>query len=358
MQTNFRIARIAGISIELHISFLLFVLLFVILDWRLIPMLLILFASITLHELAHSLVGKLNGIHVKRIMLLPIGGMASMDEVQIKPYPEFKMSIAGPLFNYLVCALIALCVQLLGLPFLSWADWNAAISGELAASLAAVTLSSAFWLNWLLGTFNLFIPAIPLDGGRVFRSALAMVTDYISATRIATTVSTVITFMLFIYALLTFNIIMLFIAVFVYLGANAEMEFALSNKLLQHFPLSRLVRRNYLTLPPSTKLDKALEKMIGSRSLTAFTKAGPRLALASLYDIRHVPREKWAKTTLKSIARSVGQVDAHAPLTRVLQAMMQGGIEAVPVIENGKIIGVVFRDDIDRVFEILKVSSA
>ena len=358
MKSNFKIFNVMGIDVELHLSFILFVLLFLILDISFLVILLVLFASITLHELSHSIIGKFNGINVKKIVLLPIGGMASMDEMQLKPYSEFKMAIAGPLFNFSLCALLALATQLFALPFLlTMADWNAAVSGAITVPTIALVFSSAFWLNWLLGSFNLFVPAIPLDGGRVFRSALALVTDYVNATRIATTVSTVITFFMFIYALFTYNIIMLVISVFVYLGAVSELEYALSNKLLAHFPLKRIVRANYLVLKPNTKLDKAIEEMISSRSLVAFTTIGKQMELVSLYDIRHVPKSKWKSTTLKAIANRVRAAEIGDSVTAVMHSMMRNGLEAMPVISDEEIVGVVFRDDIDRVFEILKVSN-
>ncbi len=359
MKTNFKLLNIFGIDIELHMSFILFVLLFIVVDWSFIPILAVLFASITLHELSHSLVGKANGIKVKKIVLLPIGGMAAMDEVQLKPYSEFKMSIAGPLFNFSICAVLAVITYLFGLPYLlAWPNWNLAISGELVVGLGTLMFSSAFWLNWLLGTFNLFVPAIPLDGGRVFRSALALVMDYVNATRIATIVSTVITFMMFIYSLFTYNIILLIISIFVYLGAVSELEYALSNKLLAHFPVSRLVRKNYLVLSPRKRLDKTLEEMIASRSLVVFTNVGKQLAVLSLYDIRHVPKSKWKTTTVSSIAKKVNPIEVSYPLTSVLHLMMKTGLEAIPVVKNKKIIGVIFKDDINHLFEILKVSNA
>ncbi len=358
MQSNWKLFSIFGIDIELHITFILFILLFVFLDVDFLLILLLLFTSITLHELSHSLVAKHNGIKVKRIVLLPIGGMAAMDEAQLKPYPEFKMAIAGPLFNYVLCIAIALAVQALNLPFMvSWSDWNLVLEGTLSVPLATLLVSSTFWLNWLLGTFNLFLPAIPLDGGRVFRSALAMVTDYVNATRIATTVSTVISLFLFLYSLITFNIILLIIAVFVYFGAVSELDYALSNKLLAHFPLSKLIRKRYLVLPPETKLDTALAEMIASHTLVIFTKTGKSMELVSLYDIRRVPKSKWKATPLSSIARKLRPVRPSDPIPKVLRLMAKSGVEALPVRGKRGLAGVIFRDDISHVFEVLKMSN-
>ena len=358
MQSNWKIFSIFGIDIELHISFILFILLFVFLDVKFLLVLLLLFTSILLHELSHSLVAKYNGIKVRKIVLLPIGGMAAMDETPMKPYSEFKMAIAGPLFNYLLCVAIALVVQGFGLNLLaSWSDWNLMLNGSLSVPIATLIVSSTFWLNWILGTFNLFLPAIPLDGGRVFRSALAMVTDYVTATRIATTVSTVITFFLFLYALLTFNIILLIISVFVYFSAVSELDYALSNRLLAHFPLSKLVRKNYLVLPISTKLDEAIATMISSHTLVIFTKMDREMELVSLYDIKRIPKSKWKTTSLKPAAHKLRPIGIGEPLPSILRAMNKKGVEALPVKDNGKLVGVVFRDDINQTFEILKVSS-
>jgi len=86
MKSAYKLLSVLGIDIELHISFILFLILFIFLDPKFLFMLIVLFASITLHELSHSLIGRYNGIKVKKIVLLPIGGMAAMEEKKLKPW--------------------------------------------------------------------------------------------------------------------------------------------------------------------------------------------------------------------------------------------------------------------------------
>jgi len=364
MRTSWKLVNIAGIDIELHISFILFLALFAIFAMSFIPILIILFVSISLHELSHSLMARRYGVKVNKIILLPIGGMAVMKEQRLKPFAEFKMAIAGPLFNFILCSAIVIILALTNQGHLlyTWTNWNFAVEGAIEKmsapfSLTALIVSTTFWLNWLLGTFNLFLPAIPLDGGRVFRSLLSTFTDYVNATKIATTVSTIVTFFLFMYSILTFNLILLFISIFIYLGANAELEYAMSNKLLAKFPISRLIRSDFLLVEPDAPLDKVLLEMIQNRSLVAITPTKKGVCIASVYDIRHIPKTKWRTTKISKIAKCIKPIGINHDAVYALRKMRQYDTEALPVVSKGQIIGCIFRSDVERVYEILKIMS-
>jgi Zn-dependent protease len=132
----------------------------------------LLFASVIAHELAHSLVGRANGIPIESITLFIFGGVAQMTKEATRPGAELKMAVAGP-----ICSLV-----IGGLFGLLWF-----VIPNMAEPVAVMVLWVAF-MNGVLATFNL-IPGFPLDGGRVFRALLWYFTgSYIRSTRIATRV--------------------------------------------------------------------------------------------------------------------------------------------------------------------------
>jgi len=355
MRGSWKLFTVFDIDIELHISFLLLLPLVLFFDWTFMLILFVLFTSIVAHELTHSLMAKREGVEVKKIVLLPIGGMAVMSETKLSAFDEFRMAIAGPLFNFAFCLVIALAVYALGIPILGLDGWNLAIENPVGISLITLFVSSYFWLNWLLGVFNLFIPAIPLDGGRVFRSMLAMGMKYVDATRVATRVSRIVTIFLFLFAFFTYNIILMVISVFIWLGSAAEMEFALSDALLAGVPLNNVLRTNYLLVDDDLTIDMVVADMITSRSLVALIEMDGHIGTTSLYDIRHVPKSKWKTTKIGRVSRKLKPIGAKHSIMDALKRMNKEQVDALPVTYKRKLKGVVFRDDILKVFEILKV---
>jgi len=190
MGNAFNLGKVFGIQFRLHYTwFIIFVFVTVSLSWVVFPgsypgwsqllywvmgivTSLLFFASVLAHELAHSLVGRANGIPIKSITLFIFGGVAQMTREAVRPGAEFKMAAAGP-----ACSLIL--GSLFGLLWFYTQGLTEPIAG-MAFQLA--------YINVALAVFNL-IPGFPLDGGRVFRSILWRFTgNYIRSTRIATQV--------------------------------------------------------------------------------------------------------------------------------------------------------------------------
>jgi Zn-dependent protease len=213
---SFPIGRIAGIEIRVHWSFFLLVALFVLastapqglgivssLVW-----LVVIFACVLLHELAHCLVGRRRGAVVHEIELLPIGGVSKLERLPEEPADEFAMAVAGPLASVGIAGaagLVAMLVQVSLLPFTLY-------DGSL--------LARTFWFNLVIAAFNL-LPAFPLDGGRVFRALLERRFDLLAATRIAVRVGHAVAVALVVVGLF-FNVWFVIIGLFVYVGASAE----------------------------------------------------------------------------------------------------------------------------------------
>ncbi|MCD6414126.1 MAG: CBS domain-containing protein [Candidatus Diapherotrites archaeon] len=356
---SWKLFSIAGIDIKLHWTTLLLLGLFLVLSVNSFLILLLLFISITFHELSHSLVAKGNGVKISQIILLPIGGMAVMKNAVIDPKVEFKMAIAGPLFNFAVCGLILIAAYLSGSSNLiySMGYWNERLAGDILQDIGPMMVSSLFWLNFLLGAFNLFFPALPLDGGRVLRALLAMVMDYVKATRIATVISMFLTILLFLVSLVSMNLILLLISIFIFFGARSEMEFAVSHRLLRKIPVSNLMRKNFLMVDENTPLDALVADMIASRSLVAFSKEGKNITAVSIYKIGEVPKQRWGRMKFKDLAVVIKPVSPGTQVVTALTRMGKEGFEALPVVDNyHEVVGCLYKRDIDTILELLKVT--
>ncbi len=218
MGWSFPIGSVGGTLIRVHVTF------FLLLAWVAgsawiaggaqaaldsVLFILLLFACVVLHELGHVLAARRYGVQTPDITLLPIGGVARLERIPEKPSQEFVIAIAGPAVNVVIAAIL---LVILGgiLPAGSLELDNPGVN--LLARLAGA--------NIFLVVFNL-IPAFPMDGGRILRAALAHWLGYTQGTRIAATVGQVLAFG-FGFLGLFGNPLLLFIALFVYLGATAE----------------------------------------------------------------------------------------------------------------------------------------
>jgi len=213
--------RIRGIRISLHFSFLLLLAYVCDEGWREagLPGLLwsagiflAFFTCVVLHELGHSLTAMRFGVTVRRILLMPIGGMAEFDRIPRKPSQELLITIAGPAVNFVIAGVLWLIV---GLP-------GAADDDSMAMSFKALAQVLALW-NIRIGLFNL-IPAFPMDGGRILRAFLAMRLPYLRATYWAAMVAKVVTVPGALIELYRGNYFAVAIFVFIFIAGQAEYQ--------------------------------------------------------------------------------------------------------------------------------------
>jgi Zn-dependent protease/CBS domain-containing protein len=170
-----------------------------------------LFASVLLHELGHTLVARQYGIRTTEIVMYPIGGISRPERIP-KGREEFWIAISGPLVNGLIAA---------GL-FAWLATQHQFLPVELLRDPTDANLVQRIATgNFLLFVFNL-LPAYPMDGGRVLRSALMLFKPEEEATRIAASSGQALAAMLGLYGLLSSNFILVFVAMFIYIGASQE----------------------------------------------------------------------------------------------------------------------------------------
>lgn len=238
MRWSFPIGRVFGVEIRVHVSFFLLVALFAYastapegqglvsgLSW-----LVVLFACVVVHELAHCVVGQARGAVVRDIVLLPIGGMSRLERLPPRPEDEFAMAIAGPM------ASVALGVA------------AGVVAGAVGVALLPIDLATGAllarlcWVNLLLAAFNL-LPAFPLDGGRMLRATLARHHGEAVATRRAAKVGRAVAVAMMAAGFLV-DVWLLFIGTFVWFAATAE-----ERATLQHLRLRGVHVRDLMHAP-------------------------------------------------------------------------------------------------------------
>ena len=256
MKWSWKIGRLWGIDIYMHVTFLLIIGWVVISYWLQfhnwssvlggVIFILALFACVVLHEYGHALTARRFGVKTRDITLYPIGGVARLERIPEDPIQELWVALAGPAVNFVLSAILFVYLFLTnGLG--SLLNLNIT-SGNFAAGLLEV--------NVILAVFNL-LPAFPMDGGRVLRALLAMKMDYVHATQVAASVGQGMAF-LFGFAGLFYDPFLLFIALFVWIGAAQEASMAQMKNSLGGIPVSRAMMTNFEKLSPSDTLTRVV----------------------------------------------------------------------------------------------------
>lgn len=264
MAWSWKIGRIAGIDVFMHWTFLL-LLAFIGYtyaragnSWTAgamgIVFVLALFGCVVLHELGHALAARRFGVPTRDITLLPIGGVARLQRIPEHPEQELVVAIAGPLVN------VAIAIALAGLLLLA-GGWTALVPGTLASIGRGGFFANLMWINVALVVFNM-LPAFPMDGGRVLRALLAMRLEYMRATTIAAGVGQAMAIGFGLLGLLGQNPMLIFIALFVYLGAGAEAQQTQVRTLLGDASVGQAMLSNFRMLRPDDTLHAAARELL------------------------------------------------------------------------------------------------
>ncbi len=366
MPGSLRISRIAGIDIYIHVSWLIIL---VLLTWSLavgwFPVLypgwstatywvislisaLFLFVSVLLHELAHSLVARSRGLPVKNITLFIFGGVSNIEQEPKSPGVEFQVAVVGPV----VSLLIGLIAFLLDLPLRG-------SKSPLDAILAYLALT-----NVLLGIFNL-IPGFPLDGGRVLRSIIWKITGSLrTATQAASIVGQVIAYLFIfwgIWQLFGSNFLngiwIAFIGWFLLSAAQSANSQVMLQSMFRGVTVGDVMSTNPLTVPANISLQRLVDEYFLPHGLrSALVMQAEQLAgLITLSDIRHVPREQWGQVPVGHAMISLERLHVVSPqqsLNDVLPLMAGRDVNQLPVVQDGRLVGILSRDAIVRFLEV------
>jgi Zn-dependent protease len=174
------------------------------------------FVCVILHEFGHALAARRFGIPTHDITMYPIGGIARLGRIPEKPREELLIALAGPAVNLAIAVLLFPIARAVG----GFASMETVLQG------AAGLLDLLVWVNLALVAFNM-IPAFPMDGGRVLRAGLATALDYRRATHIASLLGQAIAVVMGIYGIVTFNVGLPFVAVFVIMAARQEVAYVM-----------------------------------------------------------------------------------------------------------------------------------
>jgi Zn-dependent protease/CBS domain-containing protein len=329
--------RVIGIEIELHWSFLILLLL-ILADEGIgaALSLMLLFTFVVLHELSHSYVAIRNGVEVRKITLFPIGGMAMIEDVSLPPDVEFKLAVAGPLFNFAVIALSLL------LSFL--------INDELINAFLSVIIQ----INLVLGLFNL-LPAIPLDGGRVWRSLREKKVGHLMATAEAVrlsrftaimllSLSLVIGFVQDNFSLLVWNLI---ISAVIYLGSQAELSIALLKDSAKGVFVRDAMSFSTVSVDPNSTLRDVSSLMYATRSPVVVVSSSP-LKLLGYKHLLGIKRDEWDTVRAADVAQPSQVCRIDEPILDAWKKMKSADVPLLPVLFDGELIGTISEIDLEE----------
>ena len=351
MKTTFRLTKIFGIDIDIHFTFfLLLAFFFVFLGWNGLALIVGVFFFVTMHELCHSLVALHYGIKVKKITLLPIGGVAQMAEMPKKPKQELLISLAGPVSNLIVVivffyplyALIG--KEALMHPF-------RVITGQVPYSAELNVFAHIYWINLILAVFNL-LPAFPMDGGRVVRALLTYRLGYREATQVAVKLGHIFALFFGYIGLVHGNILLLVIAVFIYMSASGEGMQVDIQETIKNYTIRNVLADDFIHLGDDTSLGKILEIMFHSHQEDfPVIEEGRMIGFVTRRIVVHAAHERSKDVSCREIMRTdIPSISAGTGLDQVQKLMRKYQTTAMPVEDSGNIVGIVTLDDINRVY--------
>ncbi|MBI4686367.1 MAG: site-2 protease family protein [Nitrospirae bacterium] len=362
--SSWQIAKIGGIPVRLHVSWFI---IFGLITWslatqyfpvvapelpkatnwlRAVVAALLLFLSVTAHELSHSFVARRYKIPIASITLFIFGGVSQIKKEPPSPKVEFNMAIAGPLSSFLIALIFFLLLK----------------ASDGYPGLKAI----AFYLmqvNLILGIFNL-IPGFPMDGGRVLRAALWKKSgDYISATRKAskTGQAIAVVFMFFgIFSLFTGyhgSLWLLLIGWFLYTAAQSSYQQATLRETLNEVKVRDVMTKEIVTVNEYTPLSELFEGYFlkygyGGFPVVADEKA---VGMISLREIRGIPKERWNYVKAKDVMQPFDEsltASGNEDVYKIFERMIQEDRGRFLVMEGGRLAGLITRSGIARYLQI------
>ncbi len=355
MKWSWRIGRVAGIDVYLHATFL------ILLGWVGLSHYLVrksledavsgllflgsLFLIVVLHELGHALTARRYGIRTRDITLLPIGGVARLERMPEDPKQELLVALAGPAVNVVLAIILAAALV-------------PALSRMTLGNIQLVGgnfLEKLLWINAALAGFNL-IPAFPMDGGRALRALLAMRMDYVRATQVAASIGQGLA-LVFGFIGLFWNPFLVFIALFVWMGAAGEASMVQMKSALGGIPISRALITDFRTLSPDDSLQEAVGQVLAGfqhdfpvlqdgRLVGVLTKARLLAALA----------EKGAASQVSQVMETTFETAEPAEMLESVFVRLQScGCHSLPVVKAGRLVGIL---TMENVGEFMMIQSA
>ncbi|HEX5004324.1 MAG TPA: site-2 protease family protein [Gemmatimonadales bacterium] len=358
MQWSFRIGRIGGTDIKLHVTFLALV------AWwawsayadggrsaavQAVAFLLALFACVLLHEFGHILMAGRFGVRTPDVILLPIGGLARLERMPEEPRQELLIAAAGPAVTLAIALALYAGLRLAGAP-LSTAQLDPGQSG---------LVQQVLWVNVALLLFNL-LPIFPMDGGRMLRALLGMRLGLRRATRIAARIGQGGAVVLGLWGLgffsswgLSPNVVLVLIAGFVFLAARAEASAVETRSAGRGLTVKDLMITQFVALPVHATLQQAADALLAGeqREFPVVDNWGRVEGLLTRDGlIRGLSQAGGGAGVERAMTAGVPPLDPAVSFEEALEALGRTGLPALPVVDRGgALVGLLTRDNVTDV---------
>ena len=355
MKWSWKIARIAGIDIYIHVTFVLLIYLVGISYWQQqgtvaavvtgIAYILTLFGCVVLHEFGHSLTARRYGILTRKITLLPIGGVASLEKMPDDPRQEIHVALAGPAVNFFIAVLLYLYLSV----------GSAPTTEEELSLTGGGFLYRVMLVNIFICGFNL-LPAFPMDGGRVLRAFLALKMDRNRATQKAARVGQFLAIGMGFLGMM-YNPFLLFIAIFVWFGASMESSAEQLKSILSHASVRHAMFREFHILSPQDTLAKAVElTLAGSqKDFPVGTRNKPDKVLYH-NDLIKGLQEKGEHARIGELPlQEILSTDINEPLGPLLERMQGSPAQMIYVTDAGQTVGLL---NLEHLLELIRIQQA
>jgi Zn-dependent protease len=343
MRGSYKILNIRGISLHVHWTFLLLIGWVLLvnaaagndvnqLSWSVL-FLLAVFACITLHEFGHAVVAARFGIQAKEIVLLPIGGIASIEKFPDNPRQELAISIAGPLVNIAIAGVLGLLIP--GTPLIKNDPQMSIMHGhDFIYNLRIV--------NFSLAVFNL-IPAFPMDGGRILRALLGFKLNYIQATTIAATVGRIIAFLFIISGIILINPLLPAIGVFIIFSAGVEEYYLRLKSLVKGIKLNEVLMYDYNSLQADMTVHEASGVLNNNHSKHFILMDGinPVGVINRMEIIKALAEMNYNEPVTNLMKKKLECLDGDKEIDTVLEKLAHNAEQIYPVMGDSHFIGVV-----------------
>ncbi len=355
MKWSWKLTRIAGIDVYVHATFFILIVWIGLSYWRLegtlaavisgVGFILALFACVVLHELGHALTARRYGIRTRNIILLPIGGVASLERMPDDPKQEIAVALAGPTVNLVIA---------LGLWLWLFAS-NTLVQIEQIGLVDGLFLQRLMVLNIILAIFNL-LPAFPMDGGRVLRAALSIRMGRNRATQMAAKIGQGLALWLGLMGLL-YNPFLIFIALFVWIGAAAEAGMEQIKSSLSDATVGRAMLTDFQVLSLHDSLSHAIKlTLAGSQKEFPVVEDAAVVGVLTQDDLlkglqangEHALVGDWMQ-------REIQTADVNEPVQKVLERLQSCHCPLLSVTEAGQLVGIV---NLDNIMELIKIQTA